>query len=357
MQSRRRLPGRLARSAFARLVCAGLITGGACVAPAGCGGGSGAGGKGTLVIYSAQHPETTAAIVAAFTKQTGITVKLRNGDEDVLTAQLEQEGSRSPADVFFTENSNWLQQLDDKGLLAGVDGATLARVASRDNAADGKWLGVSGRYSVIIYNPSKISASQLPTTALALADPRYKGKVELSPAETDFWPLISSIIRAYGRQAALAWLRGLKTNAGSDDHTPDNETLVGDINKGDAAMGLINHYYFFRIRSEADAGSFHAKLAWFAPRDSGFVEDISAAGILKSAPHTAAAQTFLAFLVSRAGQTVIAHSASFEYPLVSGVAPNRALPPVRTLEPNPITPAQIGTGTDARDLLRQVGLI
>jgi len=208
MQLYRRLPGRLRRSASARLLCAGMTTAGACVALAGCGGSSGSGGNGTLVIYSAQHPETTASIVAAFTKQTGIKVQLKNDDEDVLTAQLQQEGSRSPADVFFTENSNWLQQLDDKGLLAGVDASTLSRVPSRDNAANGKWLGVSGRFSVLIYDPSKISASQLPTSAMDLADPRYKGKLELAPAETDFWPIISSIIHAHGRQAALTWLEG-----------------------------------------------------------------------------------------------------------------------------------------------------
>jgi iron(III) transport system substrate-binding protein len=334
-----------------------IVAGGACVALGGCGGASAAGDKGTLVVYSAQHPETTAALVAAFTKQTGIKVLLKNGDEDVLTAQLQQEGSRSPADVCFTENSNWLQQLDDKGLLAGVDASTLARVPSRDNAANGEWLGVSGRYSAVIYNPSRISASQLPTSAMDLADPRYQGKLELAPAETDFWPIVSSIIRAHGRQAALTWLEGLKANAGSDDHTPDNETLVGDVNTGTAAMGLINHYYFFRIRSETGEPSFHAKLAWFAAGDAGFVEDISAAGALKSAPHPAAAQKFLAFLVSHAGQAVIAHSASYEYPLAGRVAPNPALPPASTLNPNPVTPAQIGTGLDARDLLRQAGLI
>ena len=352
-----RLRGTLTRGRGRRPLFGALIIAGACVALTGCGGSSGSGGKGTLVIYSAQHPETTAAIVAAFTKQTGIKVLLKNDDEDVLTAQLEQEGNRSPADIFFTENSNWLQQLDDKGLLGGVDSSTLARVPSRDNAANGKWLGVSGRYSVLIYNPSKISAAQLPTTAEALADPQYKGKLELAPAETDFWPIVSSMIRAHGRQAALTWLEGLKANAGSDDHTPDNETLVGDVSKGDADMGLINHYYYFRIRSEMGQANFHAKLGWFAPRDPGFVEDISAAGMLKSAPHPAAAQKFLAFLVSKAGQTVIAHSKSFEYPEVNGVAPNPELPAVSTLKPNPITPAQIGTGTDARDLLRQVGLI
>ncbi len=364
MQLCRRLPDGQRRSVVRRVTSAAVLIGGACVALAGCGGasssgsgGSGSSGKGELVVYSAQHPETTAALVAAFTKQTGIQVKLKSDDEDVLTAQLRQEGGRSPADVFFTENSNWLQQLDDKGLLASVNPSTLARVPSQDNAANGRWLGVSGRYSVLIYNPSKISASQLPKSALDLADPQYRGKLELAPAETDFWPIVSSIERARGKQAALTWLQSMKANAGSDDHTPDNETLVGDVSKGDAAMGLINHYYYYRIRQEMGAANFHAKLAWFAPEDPGFVEDISAAGVLRSAPHPAAAQKFMAFLVSRTGQNVIAHSASFEYPLAGGVAPNPELPPVNTLKPNPITPAQIGTGLDAKDLLQQAGLI
>jgi iron(III) transport system substrate-binding protein len=333
-----------------------LLTGLVCVAVAACGSSSGS-GTGTLVIYSAQHPETTAAIVAAFTKQTGIKVLLKNDDEDVLTAQLEQEGSHSPADVFYTENSNWLQQLDQRGMLAAIPASTLVRVPHRDSATNGDWLGVSGRFSVLIYNPTKISAAQLPKSALGLASPRYKGQLELAPAETDFWPVITSIARQDGQAAALAWLKGLRANAGSDYHTPDNETIVGDVSKGLADMGLINHYYDYRIRSEMAAGSFHAKLFWFAPRDPGYVEDISGAAILKSAPHPQAAQKFLAFIVSAAGQRVIAHSASYEYPLAPGVAANSELPPASTLKPNAITPAEIGTGLGARNLLREAGLI
>ena len=344
---------RMRRRGFSvSLLSTGLVS----TALAACGSSVGS-GKGSLVIYSAQHPETTAAIVAAFTKQTGIKVLLKNDDEDVLTAQLEQEGSRSPADVFYTENSNWLQQLDQRGMLAPIQASTLARVPRRDSATNGDWLGVSGRFSVLIYNPTKISASQLPKSALDLASPRYRGKLELAPAETDFWPVVTSVARSYGQAAALAWLNGLKANAGSNDHAPDNETVVGDVSRGLTDMGLINHYYYFRIRSETASGSFHAKLSWFAPGDPGYVEDISAAGILKSAPHAAAAQRFLAFLVSVAGQQVLAHSASYEYPLVPGVAANSELPPANTLRPNSITPADIGTGLGARNLLREAGLI
>ncbi len=45
----------------------------------------------------------------------------------------------------------------------------------------------------MIYNPGKINAAEMPRSVMDLADPRYKGKLELSPGETDFWPIIASI--------------------------------------------------------------------------------------------------------------------------------------------------------------------
>ena len=65
--------------------------------------------SGALTVYSGQHVQTTQALVSAFEKQTGITVNLRSDDEDVLADQIVTEGSRSPADVFFTENTPPLQ--------------------------------------------------------------------------------------------------------------------------------------------------------------------------------------------------------------------------------------------------------
>ena len=130
------------------------------VVAAGCGAGLGAGDPGsgkTITLYNAQHQETTDALIKAFTAQTGIHVLVKSDGEDVLTAQLEQEGSRSPADVFYAENSNWLQQLDDRGMLAKVDASTLAQVPARDSATNGDWVGVSKRFSVLIYNPSKVT--------------------------------------------------------------------------------------------------------------------------------------------------------------------------------------------------------
>jgi iron(III) transport system substrate-binding protein len=326
---------------------------------AACGGSSGASNSSgtTITLYNAQHEQTTDAMIAAFTKQTGIHVRVDSDDEDVLTAQIEQEGSRSPADVFYTENSNWLQQLNEKGMLAKVDASTLANVPKSDSAANGDWVGVSARVAVLVYNPSKISASQLPTSVLDMADPKYKGEIEIAPSETDFWPVVSSVAKSEGDAAALTWLEGLKANAGANDNVPDNETLTSDVSQGTTDFALVNHYYYYRLQAEVGKGSVNAKLAYFSPQDPGYVEGISGAAVLKSSKHQAEAQEFLAFMTSEAGQTVLAHGESFEYPIHHGVAANPELTPLDQLQPNAFSPADLGTGLDAKRLLQQAGLI
>ncbi len=333
------------------LLCGVVIA----IALPGCGGSSA--GSPTITLYNSQHEQTTAALISAFTKRTGIKVRVLNNSEDVLTAQLVQEGSRSPADVFYAENSNWLQQLANRGLLAKVDAATLAGVPGRDSASGGDWVGVSARLSSIVYNPSKVSAAQLPKSVLGLADPQWKGKLELAPAETDFWPIVSSIARSRGAPAAEAFLKSLKANAGSNDNVPDNETVVRDVSQGTADLALINQYYFYRLQAELGKGSVHGALAYFAPGDPGYVEDVSGAAVLKASQHQAAAQRFLAFLTGRSGQTLLAQSQSFEYPIHQGVAPNPALPPLGRFKPSSFTPNELGTGLDAERLLRAAGLI
>lgn len=311
----------------------------------------------TLTLYSAQHQQTTDAMIAAFTKQTGIKVKVANNDEDVLTAQITQEGDLSPADVFYTENSNWLEQLNRQGLLVKVDPAALASVPKGDSAANGDWAGVSARISVLIYNTSKLTPSQLPKSVMGLANPKWLGKIEIAPTETDLWPIVSSIDRAYGHRAALRWLIGLETNAAGNDNVPDNETITRDISQGVSALGLINHYYYYRLIAEIGKGAVKANIAYFAPHDPGYVEDISGVGVLKSSKHQAAAQKLVRFMTSEAGQKVLAQSDSFEYPIRPGVAASPELTPLSKLQPSSFSPAELGTGSDAKNLLEEAGLI
>jgi iron(III) transport system substrate-binding protein len=324
---------------------------------AGCAqGGTGSGSGGSLTVYSGQHVQTTEALVTAFERATGITVSLRSDDEDVLADQIVTEGAHSPADVFYTENSPPLQYLASKGLLAPVEPATLDNTPTRFNSPDGHWVGVSARVSVMIYNTSLLKAGQLPTSAMQLADPEWRGRIAIAGAETDFQPIVTSIARAHGEDAALSWLEAVKANAGSHDY-PDNETITDQVNRGEVALGIINQYYWYRERAQVGAAGMHSAIAYFAPHDVGYVLDVSGAGILKSSTHQREAQRFLAFLTSAQGQEIIAHSDSFEYPIASGVKTAQPETPFDQLEPNSITIEELGTGAEAIKLLQEAQLL
>jgi iron(III) transport system substrate-binding protein len=333
-------------------VAVGMLT----ASVAACGASSGGDPANGLVLYSGQHEQTTQALVSAFEKQTGIQVTVRNGDEDQLAEQIMQEGSRSPGDVFYTENSPALMKLAGQHLLAPVDKATLAAVPAADSSPAGNWVGVTARISALVYNTNALKSSQLPTSVMDLANPKWAGKLGIAPGETDFQPIITSIADTYGSAAALAWLKGVKANAGSHIY-PANETLTSEVNSGQVEIGLINHYYWYRVRAGLGGGAMHSALHYFAPEDPGYVLNVSGAGILASSTHQAAAQKFLAFLVSAAGQRIIAQSDSFEYPLRPGVAANSQLPPLSSLHPDPAdTITKLGYGSTALQLLQQAQL-
>jgi iron(III) transport system substrate-binding protein len=339
---------------IAGLVACGLLAGSLAACGADASAGSG-GAAQTITLYNGQHEETTTALVSAFEKQTGIHVTVRSDAEAVMAAQILQEGSRSPADVIYTENSPPLEKLQEQHLLAPVTADTLAAVPAKYSSPDSNWVGVSARVTVLVYNTSALTPAQLPKSALDLADPQWKGKFGFAPSETDLQPVITSIAKAHGEAAALTWLKGLKSNAGSDVY-PDNEAVISKVNSGQVKIALINNYYWYRLRLQLGASAMHSAVAHLGAGDSGYVLDVSGAGVLASSQHKAAAQKFLAFLVSAQGQDIIAHSDSYEYPLRPGVAAATLLTPLSQLQPAPDTIADLGDGQLPLGLLQQAQL-
>ena len=89
----------------------------------------------------------------------------------------------------------------------------------------------------------------------------------------------------------------------------------------------------------------------FAGGDVGALMNVSGAAVLKSSRNQAAAQKFLAFLVSKPAQEMISKlDITFEYPLVAGVAANPILKPMSELQPPSLTLKQIGDDRDAAKL-------
>ncbi|VTM70421.1 Iron(III)-binding periplasmic protein [Raoultella planticola] len=135
-----------------------------------------------IVVYNAQHENLVKSWVDGFTKETGIKVTLRNGGDSELGNQLVQEGTASPADVFLTENSPSMVLVDNAKLFAPLNADTLSQVAPEFRPEHGRWIGIAARSTVFVYNPEKISESQLPHSLMDLAKPEWKGRWAASPS-------------------------------------------------------------------------------------------------------------------------------------------------------------------------------
>jgi iron(III) transport system substrate-binding protein len=307
----------------------------------------------SITVYSGQHEQTMDKLVKDFTAKTGVKVNLRSGDEAELANQLLVEGPASPADVYVAENPPALTMLDGKGRLAKVQKGTLAAVPATDSSAQGDWVGLSAREAAFVYNTGKLTAAQAPTSIKDLASAAWKGKLGIAPSETDFTPVVSLMIKQSGVDVTKTWLQALKDNAkvyGS------NEDLVAAVNRGEVQAGVIDHYYWYRLRDEQGTANTHSAMAYFAKGDPGALVDVSGAAVLSSSKHQAAAQAFLAYLVSKPAQQIIATSESYEYPLLAGVTDTHL---TRTLDQSgPVaSPADLGDGKQALQLMQSVGLL
>lgn len=314
----------------------------------------GSGSSADLTIYSGQHPQLTAKLVAAFERETGLEVAVRQSSEGVLPSQLAAEGERTPADVVITENASPMNAMADRGLLATLPKANVEAVVPEARGPKDRWVGVSRRVNVVAYNTKLLSADQLPSSLEDLAGPAFSGKLGLAPSEPDFTPVVSAFLKVNGERQTTTWLEGLKANAGPRSYA-DNEELMRRMGLGEVAVATLDQYYWYRYRH--DGGSKDVAMAAFAPGPIGNLVGVSPVGITRNATHADAARRFVAFVTSAKGQEVVARSGAFEYPTRPGAPTPAGLPPISSYGTSSVTPAELGTGAAALRLMTQVQLL
>ena len=187
-----------------------------------------------------------------------------------------------------------------------------------------------------------------------LADPQYKGKLELAPGETDFWPIVTLDRACQGQDGGPELAEGAQVQRRLRRSHPRQRDARRRRQQGRRRHGPDQPLLLLPAARRDGRGQLPREaVAYSPPRDPGYVEDISGAGDPEVLQEPGGRPEVPGVHDQPGGAADAGHSASFEYPLAKGVAPNPALPPFDKYEPNPITPAQIGTGTDAQDLLQQ----
>lgn len=310
--------------------------------------------EGDLVIYSGRSEQLIQPVLDAFqAKYPNVKILLKSGQNSALANALIEEQSNPQADVFITTEIFTVQSMYQQGIFQSYRSAAADALPAEFIGPEDSWVGITRRARVIMYNTELVSAEEAPKSIFELTDPKWKGQIAAAGSTNGgMQAQIAAMSQLLGEVDTQEWLVGLMANEVTffGGHT-DVRKAVG---AGEFKIGLVNHYYYYLELAEG------SPVGIVFPDQGegqiGLITNATAAGIVKGAKNTPAAQAFIDFLLSPEGQKLFAEL-NYEYPLVPGVALHpevQALDGYRLAEVNV---AEAALNIDATlDLIETIGL-
>jgi iron(III) transport system substrate-binding protein len=311
----------------------------------------GSGGSGstdeTLVVYSGRTQNLIEPLLDRFEDETEIKVEVRYGDTAELALLLDQEGDNTDADVFLSQSPGAIEFLAADDRLATLADETLDTVDPRFRDPAGRWVGVTGRQRVLVYNQDLVDEADLPSSVLDLTDERYRGRFAVAPSNGSFQDFVSAMRAAVGDDETLVWLEGIAANGAAT--YANNNAIVDAVARGEVEMGLVNHYYNFRFLAENP--DMPSRNHVFEGGDLGALVIVSGAAVLEGSDVPEAAARLVEFLLSEESQQYF-RDETLEYPLRAGVD---AAPEVPSLTDQELPDVDLSSlGEDLEGTLRLI---
>lgn len=284
-------------------------------------------GDDELVVYSGRGQNLIGPLLEDFAAETGTPIAVRYGDSSDLALLLAEEGEATDADVFLSQNPGAVAFVGDQGLLAALPDDVLELVDPRFRSSNDRWVGLSGRQRVLVYNQDLVEASELPGSVFDLTGERYRGRVAVAPPNGSFQDFVSAMRLVEGEERTRQWLEGLVAN---DVRTyPNNNSIVDAVARGEVPMGLVNHYYNLRFLAEdPDLPSVNHR---FGDGDIGALLIAASISVIEGTDQPEAAQRLVEFMLGQEAQEFY-RDQTFEYPLARAVEPVEGLPSLDELE-------------------------
>lgn len=277
-------------------------------------------------VYTSRHYDTDKVIYEEFEKQTGIKVNvIQNSDVSALIKRIELEGKSTEADVFMTVGIGDLYKAKELNLLQTINSKKIMKnVPSQYRDKDNKWIGISYRARIVVYNPEKVNENEL-STYEDLANKKWdKRIVTRSSSHTYNKHLIAFIISKDGEAKAKEWAKGLASNFARDPKGNDRDQAKA-VAKGIADIAIMNSYYMGKmaVSKDPEEKEVASKLKIFFPnqKDGGTHINISGAGLTKYSKNKENAIKFIEFLTENYAQSSFTNN-NFEYPVNPNVEIN-----------------------------------
>ena len=346
-----------ARSGAGALVALVLLTGcaGEPAAEPGTGPASGPEAAGPLTIYSGRGEELVGPLLEQLEAQLGTEVEVRYGSTGEMSAQLLEEGSSSPADVFFGQDAGALGALSSAGLLTQLPAELVAPLPERYRAADSTWVATSARARVVAYNPGLVAEAELPRSVDDLLAPRWKGRLGYAPSNASWLSFVTGLRLVRGEDGARQWLTAFA--AQQPQRFDGNGPILDAVAAGTLDSGLGNHYYLYEKTAELDSATYPVR-NHYVPGDPLGLVNVAGAAVVAVSDDQENARRAVEFLLSPQAQQYFVDSTG-EYPVIDGVEPTREheLDPLESLAPPDVNLADLASLEQTEAMLQEVGLL
>ena len=311
----------------------------------------------SVTVYSGRSENLIKPVLDAFACESGTSVRVRWGSSTDLALLIDEEGNRTLADVFISRSPGPVGFLESKGLLTSMDSSVLNLVDDDHRGANGTWIGFSGRKRVLVHNLDSVPPSELPTSVFDLTEPEWQGRVAIPATNGSFVDWFTVFRDQYGNDVATQWLSDMVDNDAR--YYPNNVAIVEAAARGEIDVGLVNHYYNYRLAADAEAAGEQHRAANYdlSDEDIGSLLIITAATMTNNVSDREAAQSLIAYLLSPSAQTYFT-TRTFEYPLAGGVESNPVLPPLTALSIGSVDFDALGGGFETtEEIIQSSGIL
>jgi iron(III) transport system substrate-binding protein len=310
---------------------------------------------GALTIYCGREKELVEGIFERFTAETGVKIDVKYGKTAQLALQLSEEGTNSPADIFWGQDAGSLSAVAAQDLFSDLPENIRKRVAPAFEHSKKGWTAVTGRVRVLAYSTERVKTTDLPASVADLSNPKYKEKLGWAPENASFQAFVTAMRKAKGDAETKKWLEAVKNNGAKP--YPSNGAIVEAIAAGEVDYGLTNHYYLFGFKAKNP--NFPVAQTPFKAGDLGNMLNVSGAGILKSTKNLPVAEQFMMYLLSNGVQSANVSGEEKEYAVVPGVEVFKDLRPFADVakEKPAVDLGDLADLEGTLNLLREVGLL
>ena len=308
-----------------------------------------------LVIYSGRKDKFVKPVIAEFTKQTGIKVKIHSASSTSLINKLKLEGDRTEADLFISNDAGNLQKGSEMGLFVPVSNDVSKYIPQNYRAADNSWIGLSARARVLVVNTNDKGVNFV-NSVFDLADSRLKNKLAIThSANGSYIAGVTVYMDKAGKDKTSNWLKGMKANVG-DKVFNKHSKIVKAVASGKKSVGLVNHYYIYRHLAKHPDAPIAIRLPDQGDKGMGVAWNVAGAAIVKHGKNKQAAEKLMHFFVSEQGQKMFAE-VNREYPTSKGLPAHKDVPAAGSFKVADVPMDVLGKRRDETlDLIESVGM-